>query len=204
MKMFYPEEPNPNEKSSLEIEESTIASPAGAQSSHQPNAHDAQCADSEAFAVDGASIDQAISVDEAVVPQSNTNEVSAIDRSARQNAIDSDKDYRRITEKIIDKTCEQLNAHTTAKAPLRGKLSTFIICLLLFQFIVLVAVLFLNKVWDLQITDFILNVYIISVFVETLAGLIIMINFAFDSQQEVELIKILNAIITNFKKYEDK
>lgn len=150
------------------------------------------------------SVDETISVDESVIPQSNTNDVSAIDRSARQNAIDSDKDYRRITEKIIDKTCDQLKEHTGAKAPLRKTLSNFIIFLLTSQFLVLVGILFFNRKWDLQITDFILNIYIVSVFVETLAGLIIMIKFAFDSQQEVELIKILNAIITNFKKYDEK
>ena len=150
------------------------------------------------------SVNGSVSVDASVVPQSNTNDISAIDRSARQNAIDSDKDYRRITEKIIDKTCDQLKAHTEAKSPLRKKLSNFIICLLSSQFLVLVGILFLNRKWDLQISDFILNIYIVSVFVETLAGLIIMIKFAFDSQQEVELIKILNAIITNFKKYDEK
>ena len=150
------------------------------------------------------SVNETVSVDESVVPQSNTNDISAIDRSARQNAIDSDKDYRRITEKIIDKTCDQLSAHTEAKKPLRKKLSNFIIFLLSSQFLVLVGILFFNRKWDLQISDFILNIYIVSVFVETLAGLIIMIKFAFDSQQEVELIKILNAIITNFKKYDEK
>lgn len=150
------------------------------------------------------SVAEGFSVDESLVPQSNTNEVSAIDRSAQQNAIDSDKDYRRITEKIIDKTCEQLKQHTDAKTPLRKKLSNFIIFLLLFQFLVLEGILFFNRKWNLQITDFIINVYIISVFLETLAGLIIMIKFAFDSQQEVELIKILNAIIINFKKYDEK
>lgn len=145
-----------------------------------------------------------VSVDASVVPQSNANDISAIDRSARQNAIDSDKDYRRITEKIIDKTCIQLSAHTEAKKPLRKKLSNFIIFLLSSQFFVLVGILLFNRKWNLQISDFILNIYIVSVFVETLAGLIIMIKFAFDSQQEVELIKILNAIITNFKKYDEK
>lgn len=148
--------------------------------------------------------DTPVSVDVSVVPPSNTDDVSAIDRSARQNAIDSDKDYRRITEKIIDKTCDQLNAHTNAKSPLREKLSNFIVGLLSVQFLVLVVILFFNSEWKLQISDFILNSYIISVFVETLAGLTIMIKFAFDSKQEVELIQILNAIITNFKKYDEK
>ena len=83
-------------------------------------------------------------------------------------------------------------------------MSTFIIWMLACQYAVLVIIMFLNRVWDLQITDYILSIYIVSVFVETLAGLIIMITFAFDSKQEVELIKILNAIITNFKKYDEK
>lgn len=146
-----------------------------------------------------------ISVDDTVVPQKNTDDLLAIDKASRsQNAIDSDRDYRRITEKIIDETCGQLKQHTKAKDPLRKKLSRFIIIILSVQFAVLVAVMFLNRIWNLQISDFILNVYIVSVFVETLAGLIIMINFAFNSKQEVELISILNAIIINFKKYEEK
>ena len=145
------------------------------------------------------------SVDDTVIPKTSTDDLLAIDKASRsQNAIDSDRDYRRITEKIIDETCVQLTQHTGAKEPLRTKLSSFIITILSVQFAVLVAILFLNRQWNLQISDFILNVYIVSVFVETLAGLIIMINFAFNSQQEVELIKILNAIIINFKKYEEK
>ena len=64
--------------------------------------------------------------------------------------------------------------------------------------------MFFNQELNLQISDFVINVYIVSVFVETLAGLIIIIKFAFDSQQEIELIKILNAFIVNFKKYEEK
>ena len=97
-----------------------------------------------------------------------------------------------------------MKEHTIAKKPLRDKLSNFIIFLLVAQFVVLVAVLFLNQALRLNISDFIINVYIVSVFVETLAGLFIMIKFAFESKQEIELISILNAIITNFKKYEDK
>lgn len=138
------------------------------------------------------------------VSNEKSDATSAIDDLVRQNTIDFDRDYRRITEKIIDKTCEQLQEHTKSKMPLRTTLSRFIIVLLIAQLVVLVAVLFLNRVWNLQISDYILNVYIVSVFVETLAGLIIMIKFAFDAKQEVELIKILTAITTNFKKYDEK
>lgn len=143
-----------------------------------------------------------VSVEE--VPKGQSNATKAIDDLVRQNTIDSDRDYRRITETIIDISRSQLEQQTKSKQPLRKNLSRFIMGLLIAQLGILVAILFLNRVWNLQISDFILNVYIISVFVETLAGLIIMIKFAFDTKQEVDLISILNAIISNFKKYDEK
>ena len=50
-------------------------------------------------------------------------------------------------------------------------------------------------------SDSVVSAYVISVFAETLSGLIIMIKFAFQSKQDVELIKILNSIIEHFQKY---
>ena len=127
-----------------------------------------------------------------------------IDNAVRQNSIESDRAYRQITEDIIQRTGEQLTAHTDAKKPLRKTLLWFVIILLIGQFLALVAILFLNQRWSLKISDYVINVYIVSLFVETLAGLIIMIRFSFDSTQEVELIKVLNSIILHFKKYDDK
>lgn len=144
------------------------------------------------------------SVDAKSVPSALTGESGAIDALVRQNTIDSDKDYRTITKEIIQNIGDQLTAHTTAKNPLRLKLLWFVIILLSAEFIALVLILFFNTCWKLGISDFIVNVYVISLFLETLAGLMIMINFSFDSKQEIQLIKVLHAIIRHFKKFDDK
>lgn len=129
---------------------------------------------------------------------------SEIDSAVRENAIESDRAYRKITEEIIKITGNQLGEHNKDKKPLRRDLLDFVKGLLATQFGVLAFFMLVNDVLPLNISDNVIEVYIVSVFVETLAGLIIMIRYAFDSTQEVELIKILNEIITHFKKYDEK
>lgn len=122
----------------------------------------------------------------------------------QQNGIESDRDYRKITQSIIDITKTQLEEHNKDKKPIRSNLLNFVRNLLVLQFAALVIFILTNSAYELGISDEVLRTFIVSVFVETLAGLIIMIKYAFDSKQEVELIKILNDIITHFKKYEEK
>lgn len=138
------------------------------------------------------------------IMDASTTETLEIDNAVRKNAIESDRAYRKITTDIIDKTSSQLSKHTEAKTPLRKLLLVFVIILLSAQFIALIFILVTNRALKLEVSDFVINVYVVSLFVETLAGLLIMIRFSFDSTQEVELIKVLNAIISNFKKYDDK
>ena len=138
------------------------------------------------------------------LPKESTGDSSAIDAAVQQNTIESDQDYREITKTIIRKTSAQLEAHTNAKKPLRLILLWFVVALLSAQFVALVFILFFNNAWNLEISDYIINVYVVSLFLETLAGLIIMIKFSFDSKQEVQLIEVLNAIIRHFKKFDDK
>lgn len=121
-----------------------------------------------------------------------------------QNAIESDRDYRKLTNRIIDETSGHLQTQVSDKKPLRITLMVFVIALLALQFFGLLAMLFLNQRWKLGISDQIIVTYIVSLFVETLTGLFIMIRFAFDSTQEGKLIEILNNIVEHFKKYEDK
>jgi len=40
-----------------------------------------------------------------------------------------------------------------------------------------------------------------SVFVETLGAIIVMVKYAFKTDEEVEIIKILNAVVKNYQKY---
>jgi 6-pyruvoyl-tetrahydropterin synthase len=128
-----------------------------------------------------------------------------IDQAAvAKNSIESDRDYRKITSQIIEISEEQLKDHTKDKKPLRLILMWFVIILLILQFGALVAILFLNKVWELEISNEVIKVYVVSLFAETLSGLFIMIKFAFDTSQEVRLIAILNNIVERFKKYDEK
>lgn len=128
----------------------------------------------------------------------------AIDDSVRQNTIESDRAYRKITEDIISITSRQLEEHNNDKKPLRRDLLDFVKGLLAAQFGALVVFILANNALELEISDEVIRTYIVSVFVETLAGLIIMIKYAFDSTQEVKLIAILSEIIRHFKKYEEK
>lgn len=150
-------------------------------------------------------------INEVILPQGERNVSEKIDEDSKelnspkeQNSIESDRDYRKITNDIITQTSEQLKTHTKDKRPLRITLMIFVIALLTLQFIALIAILFTNQKWALRISDQIINTYIVSLFVETLTGLFIMIRFAFDSKQEVKLIEILNNIVEHFKKYDDK
>lgn len=110
----------------------------------------------------------------------------------------SDQAYREITQTIVDKTVEHLEKQNTRKETLRSNLAKFIKCFLSIQFAVLCLVLAFNK--GLNISDTVISAFIVSVFAETLAGLIVMVKYAFDSEQEVKLIEILNSVVQNYQK----
>ena len=129
------------------------------------------------------------------------NDATILDRETENKFIgDSEKAYQDITNKIINETKQQLNANRDSKKTLRIVLCTFIIILLSLQFVFLIVLLILNN-HLIFASDSVVSAYVISVFAETLSGLIIMIKFAFQSKQDVELIKILNSIIEHFQKY---
>ena len=146
------------------------------------------------------------------IPQVEANKVTVsskgaagfIDNAVRQNTIESDRAYREITVEIVRITNEQLKEHNKSKKPIRSDLLEFIKRLLATQFTVLVILLWGNRGLELGISETVFKVYIVSVFAETLAGLIIMIRYAFDTTQEVKLIAILNEIISHFKKFDEK
>lgn len=116
---------------------------------------------------------------------------------------ESERVYARITEEIVWKTSEQLMTYNRSKGELRRKLSNFVIVFLVVQFVVLSLAFLLNNIL-FKIDESIIKAFIVSVFVETLLGLIAMIKFSFDSKQETELIKILHSVVQNFKKLNDR
>lgn len=114
----------------------------------------------------------------------------------------SDEAYRQITNRIIDITEKKLESQISTKEKIRKPLSKFLPWFLIAQFAVLCIILFLNSCC-FHLSDSVINTYIVSVFAETLVGFIIMIRFAFNMEQEVNLIGILNAIVSKFQKYKD-
>ena len=77
-------------------------------------------------------------------------------------------------------------------------LQQFISGMLFLQFLALLVLLFFNSVcFNLEAE--IIKTYIVSVFAETLVGLIVMVKFAFSNDQEVQLMQILNAVVSNFQ-----
>lgn len=70
------------------------------------------------------------------------------------------------------------------------------------KYAVLVAFLFIKAfVLHIYLTDTIVISYMTSVFVETIGAIAIMIKYAFDSQQEVNILDILNSVISNYQKF---
>ncbi len=74
--------------------------------------------------------------------------------------------------------------------------------MLIVQYLVLVALIVCNSLNTIvfTITEQILKLYMISVFVETLSAMGVMIAFAFASGEESKIVEILNNIIKNYQK----
>ena len=70
------------------------------------------------------------------------------------------------------------------------------------QYAVLVIFIILNSFCFIpfRISEEILRLYIISVFVETLSAMAVMIAFAFVSKDETKIVGVLNNIIENYQK----
>ena len=122
-----------------------------------------------------------------------------IDEESRSNtqAEISDNTYQDITKNIVEITKTNLEKQECNKNKLRKPLQIFIIAILSVQLLILAIMLFGNNFFNLD--PDVIKTYILSVFAETLLGLTIMIRFAFSNKQEVELISILNSVVSNFK-----
>lgn len=139
-------------------------------------------------------------VEKAQGKQIRNDQITTMDLGSKfSQAEKSDNAYQNITRQIIDITEENLNNQVEDKKQSRVILQWFVIILLAVQFVALIIMIFCNGLLNIDVD--IIETYIVSVFVETLAGLFIMIKFTFNNSQEVELIKVLNSIIANFKKY---
>lgn len=116
---------------------------------------------------------------------------------------DSEKAYQDLAIKIVGITDRELNEQQNSKSELKSDLTKYFKDFLFVQYLFIIVMLLFKGSSDIafELSDDVIIAYITSVFVETLGCVIFMVKYAFNSNQEVELIKILNNAITNYQKY---
>lgn len=115
---------------------------------------------------------------------------------------ESERRYISLVESIVEISGNQLANQNENKKELRNTFQWFFIVLLSFQMLALVAVIAFSALFDeFNVSDNVIITFITSVFVETLGAIGIMIKFAFDSEQEVKILEILNGAIKSFQKF---
>lgn len=114
----------------------------------------------------------------------------------------SEIEYRKIAVDVVKISSKQLKIQNISKTILKSVFSIFFAALLVIQFVGLIWMLKLKFVEQVEsITDTIVIAYMSSVFVETLGVILIMVKYAFNSDQEVSILDILNGVIANFQKF---
>ena len=115
----------------------------------------------------------------------------------------SEENYLRIVANIVEVSQSQLTNQNTSKQENRKILLSFFKWFLLAQYVVMLALFVLKgfTVGGFSISDSIILTYITSVFVETVGAIIIMVKYAFKSDQEVQILKILNGVVEKFQKF---
>ncbi|MBQ3063978.1 MAG: hypothetical protein IJC99_04170 [Clostridia bacterium] len=115
---------------------------------------------------------------------------------------DAELQYREIAVKVVNTSFDQLKEQNKSKTELKKKFSRFFRVFISLQFAVLIAMLVLKIFFAKEaITETIIVTYITAVFVETLGVVAIMIKYAFNSDQEVNILSILNGVIKNYQKF---
>ena len=126
-------------------------------------------------------------------------DASEIDNAFKRKSEDT---YRKIALKIVDTSSKQLEEQNTSKNKLKSVFTRFFIIFVGIQYLVLVLLLFVKAFAPtINLTDTVIISYITSVFVETIGAIAIMIKYAFDSKQEVNILSILNSVISNYQKF---
>lgn len=127
-------------------------------------------------------------------------EIEENDEEINTQDIISDNTYQITAKGIVTASIEQLESQNYTKNCLRKKLLTSFIWLLFLQLLLITVLVVLSSVnIGFSVDKSVLITIITSVFVETLGVVAIMVKFAFDSTQEVEIINILHSYISNFK-----
>ena len=117
-------------------------------------------------------------------------------------AKNSEATYTNIAEELVKTSSSQLDTQNQSKTWLKKTFTVFFIIFISVQYAVLIALMFIKTFFNTYLKDAVLLAYISSVFVETLGAIILMIKYAFDSNQEINILGILKGIIKNFQKFQ--
>lgn len=138
------------------------------------------------------------------IDDNNTSSKTVKENLLDTNALlrkDSEKFYMSIVGSIVTSSQENLKDLRNDKEELRLRFVSFfetiIYAQLMFMFILIAG----KTVFELNLSDSALIVYMSTVFVETLGCVVLMIKFAFKSQEEVEIIGTLNTVVKTFQKF---
>lgn len=124
---------------------------------------------------------------------------SEIDSRIRQ---ESENCYIDIVSRIVNISEKQLTEQRKGKEGFRKFFVIFFCIFISIQFLALLAMVALNAfVTSFSVSDGLLNTYIVAVFVETLGVVAVMVKFAFNTKQEVELLATLNSVVEHFQKF---
>ena len=114
----------------------------------------------------------------------------------------SEENYIEIVKNIVETSKEQLNAQRDNKKKLRKGFTIFFCCFISIQFVVLMLIVFFKGFCsNFTLNENVIMSLVASIFIETLGAIVIMIRFAFDSQQEITILETLNTVVENFQKF---
>lgn len=140
-------------------------------------------------------------IDDSLISGIDTGYAPYVGQETRSIKDKSEEMYLDIVQDVVVFSKRKLNSMHDEKELLRSRLIDFSLQMLGIQITFLLIFLFFSK--SLEISDNVLSVYMTAVLVETLGAVIVMIKYAFKSDEEVKIIDILNAVVKNFQKYKD-
>lgn len=125
-------------------------------------------------------------------------------RSRIQTEFESNLGYHQAADKIITVSQKYLENQQRNKTELRKKLAKLFSALLIVEYAFMVIFILADAIVAIpvEIPAPILQIYITSVFVQTLMAMSVMIAFAFISKEETRIVELLSQIIQNYQKFQ--
>ena len=114
----------------------------------------------------------------------------------------SEGDYRRLANRIVRTSVNQLRVQNKSKTQLKFIFTLFFTLFIAVQYVAMLLIFGAHMFMHISLlpTEIIIA-YISSVFAETIGAIVLMIKYAFDSSQETQVLAILNGVITNYQKF---